>query len=732
MRKRLSVIIPGYNTSKAWWMRCVDSALKAIGPADEIIVVDDGSEEKWPVFGDWWSDGRVKVVRKENGGLSSARNAGLNIAQGEYVAFIDSDDEVLPEAFERCLEKIQATGADICVYGVRTIWTEERLCKQDCPAERDYGPLTACDVAKLTEMRIFNYAWNKVYRREFLQANNLRFDSDGMPCEDAIFNLECVMARGKWCSVNQVGYVYYRTGGTLLSRYKKSNGRGLKLCSDTWQRWRLSDPGAAVAFPNGIYAELSERQICWLEWTNLWLPGSPLGFFGRYGWIRKRRETDAPGIWGRLLKISPLLLTAAYGVRTFLRRNLYLGFMRRRAILRRYPHAVCWARGLNNERNLVFPIVSPCACYSKNANAYQKCCVVTRNLGGVLAIPSGRELWLHKEFWNQTRSVNVPLKPGCGFFGQIGVALSLFWMPLRLRQKATGFVFSVSNEFALFGIIAASLLLHIKYALFCWDPPGVSILNRSDAFSRLRCRILDLFFSVAANRSECVILNLQRGFLEGRFPKKICSKFIPFPNGTQFARNRAVTEGIEHVPFRIGINGAFTEDKGCREAAELFVSCWRKDARLSLVWTGVGGDAEIVRRIFRDAGIPDSSWEVFQDCGHENALRHLRTASVALNPYRNVPSLRWNYVLKIPEFLSLGIPVVTLDAPGVREYASEGVILVQNLENAAAEITALFADEEHLGKVQEACVAKARCYDWDRLNGEIAHVLRQVFKEEPK
>lgn len=105
MKKPLiSVIVPIYNV-ESYLNRCVESIVNQTYQNLEIILVDDGSPDNCPQICDDWArkDSRIKVIHKENGGLSDARNAGMNIATGEYISFIDSDDYVALDFCETML-----------------------------------------------------------------------------------------------------------------------------------------------------------------------------------------------------------------------------------------------------------------------------------------------------------------------------------------------------------------------------------------------------------------------------------------------------------------------------------------------------------------------------------------------------------------------------------------------------------------------------------------------------
>lgn len=115
---KVSIIIPIYNVEK-YLDRCMQALINQTLQDIEIIMVDDGSPDNCPKLCDEYAqkDNRIKVIHKRNGGLSDARNAGLEIATGEYVAFIDSDDYTSIEAYETLYNKAKETNADIVYAG---------------------------------------------------------------------------------------------------------------------------------------------------------------------------------------------------------------------------------------------------------------------------------------------------------------------------------------------------------------------------------------------------------------------------------------------------------------------------------------------------------------------------------------------------------------------------------------------------------------------------------------
>lgn len=166
-RPKISVIIPVYKVEE-YLSQCVESVLNQTYSNLEIILIDDGSPDNCPSLCDKYSeiDSRVIVIHKENGGLSSARNIGLDIATGEIISFIDSDDWIDSDMFERMMDLKIQTGANIvsCDW-ISTDGTNEY---EKTALFKEYGktPLSRQITKEILLDRIGSYVWNSLYDSE--------------------------------------------------------------------------------------------------------------------------------------------------------------------------------------------------------------------------------------------------------------------------------------------------------------------------------------------------------------------------------------------------------------------------------------------------------------------------------------------------------------------------------------------------------------------------------------
>lgn len=335
LNKRLTVVIPGWNTPEAWWRRALVSVLAAIGPNDEVFCVDDGST----IDTHWLDempnvDSRINVIRLDkNRGLPSARNAAIGLMRGKYVTFVDSDDEVRPDCYSRCLAALERDQSDIAIYGLIGIWENDGLCREVSLPDKNYGVLTGWDLHELHKECLFDYACNKVYRKSFLDEHHLWFETDVRTGEDTVFNLSCVMAGAKWSNVDYIGYVYYRRDGTMLSSYVPNALNTYRRKSEIWHKCKqyLPEFGQLV----GRLNEFSEIELQRQEWKNLWKRNSPLSLRGLWRYLCQHREVTTKPI------LVEYFWQMCYG---FLRRYFYTSPIRRYHIKRLYPDMQKWPK----------------------------------------------------------------------------------------------------------------------------------------------------------------------------------------------------------------------------------------------------------------------------------------------------------------------------------------------------------------------------------------------------
>lgn len=211
----ISVIIPVYNVS-AFLERCLDSVVKQEA-IREIILVDDGSTDDSGAICDRYAqtDSRITVIHKENGGLSSARNAGLDIAAGEYVAFVDSDDFLEPDTYRTLLRAARDNRCDLVCAGRFDLdgGTGEKV-PGLCP-EKD----ETIDGKELTR-RIFTWdhvdsaAWDKLYRRTLF--DGIRYPV-GNICEDVPVTYRLALRANRIAMVSRCLYNYYHRPGSITT-----------------------------------------------------------------------------------------------------------------------------------------------------------------------------------------------------------------------------------------------------------------------------------------------------------------------------------------------------------------------------------------------------------------------------------------------------------------------------------------------------------------------------------
>lgn len=188
---RVSFIVPVYNTQE-FLPRCLDSLLGQTYPDIEIVVVNDGSPDDSAAIIDEYArmDSRVRVVEKPNGGLSSARNAGMDVAHGDIINFVDSDDYVEPNLVKFLVDTFAEEHPEIVVFGAECEPAElaskrikQLLSPEACVFE-------SFDPALLFSANAQPYVWRAAYSRELIERESLRFAENVRFAEDVVFQFE--------------------------------------------------------------------------------------------------------------------------------------------------------------------------------------------------------------------------------------------------------------------------------------------------------------------------------------------------------------------------------------------------------------------------------------------------------------------------------------------------------------------------------------------------------------
>lgn len=212
----VSIIVPVYNVEKVLHY-CIESILNQTYNDFELILVDDGSTDNSGTICDDYSarDSRVSVVHTKNGGVSKARNTGIEMAQGEFLCFIDSDDYIAEEYLEKLFNTFRHNSEyDNIWCGFQTTKKYGELCGKIIVASEDTNVSTS-DVQHIMDLHakwLSQMPWNKIYISSIVNSNHLRFPENMMLGEDLFFNLSYLdRTNGKILTINEPLNYYLQT-----------------------------------------------------------------------------------------------------------------------------------------------------------------------------------------------------------------------------------------------------------------------------------------------------------------------------------------------------------------------------------------------------------------------------------------------------------------------------------------------------------------------------------------
>ena len=222
MKDLVSIIVPVYKVEK-YLHRCVDSIINQTYKNIEVILIDDSSPDRCPEICDEYAkkDERVKVIHKQNGGVSSARNAGLDAARGEFICFVDSDDWISESMIDELLIQMKHTTSQLVMGGCNFVTKKGTISKS-----YDREVFTEREISG-NILKIYDYSygsvWAKLFLKEIIDKESIRFKISVPLGEDTQFLFEYI----KHCSTvlysDAILYYYDRTiSGSAVSKFRVS------------------------------------------------------------------------------------------------------------------------------------------------------------------------------------------------------------------------------------------------------------------------------------------------------------------------------------------------------------------------------------------------------------------------------------------------------------------------------------------------------------------------------
>ena len=274
MEKKLSFVLPVYKVEK-YHPQCLESILNQATEECEVILVDDGSPDNSGAICDSYAEKypNVKVTHIPNGGNSAARNLGVDLAEGKYICFIDSDDYIDEAAVAKMLDWISREEADVCFLQATKVYpdgTKEPL-GEGMVGEQLRGKTRQEALAFMATCSKYpGGPWAKLLRREFLMENSIRFPGDRRLCEDLFYTLDVYLAAERFDALD-FPYYYYRQNvagsitSTISPRYYFDKARFVtyvaeQFCDGTVPRDAVAE--SAVSFAAYEYSILVWHLLC--------------------------------------------------------------------------------------------------------------------------------------------------------------------------------------------------------------------------------------------------------------------------------------------------------------------------------------------------------------------------------------------------------------------------------------------------------------------------------------
>lgn len=232
----VSIIVPVYNAEK-YIRNTIDSLLNQTYHKIDILLIDDGSTDSSLKICESYSDDRIRVFHKENGGLSSSRQFGIDHAIGEYLCTLDSDDYYDSNFVQHMLNKIVGEKADVCLCERFDVNEENKreIRRLTCPKDtiKITLPQLQENLCKIGSYYFLSDSWNKIYRTDFVRSSGVRFElPKGFNGNDLVFNYKLIMHCPKIAVINEPLIFHRIVDGSMVHRRKQTMQSGFELIID--------------------------------------------------------------------------------------------------------------------------------------------------------------------------------------------------------------------------------------------------------------------------------------------------------------------------------------------------------------------------------------------------------------------------------------------------------------------------------------------------------------------
>lgn len=230
---KISVIVPVYNVEK-YLKKSLQSLIKQSFNDIEIICINDGStDNSLKILNDFAnSDSRIKIISQENLGVSAARNRGIAEAKSEYIMFLDSDDYYTTDACQIAYEQITKQNSVIGIFGITELY---KFLPLPCIVNKNIKKAVK-NPADIDLWKFQTYSVNKIYKKDFLINNNLKFPTGIKTAEDTIFSLRCLFKNPQYCFIDKSLYIYRKNrknSATAGKNCVKNDFEALKMFYNT-------------------------------------------------------------------------------------------------------------------------------------------------------------------------------------------------------------------------------------------------------------------------------------------------------------------------------------------------------------------------------------------------------------------------------------------------------------------------------------------------------------------